>query len=374
VLEAGEGESELDLVLAGAVRALGRSPFLPGDDPRDQARRLLALPAPRLLLPGLSALSAVPLARALIEEARISFATDSGRAVRAAELALVVLRGLPEERELRLAAHLHHANALRSRGDLDQAGRIVDRHAEELTGLSSRALRGDLHGLAGAVRQDQGRPQDAMLHFLLAQSDSVALGDDARTARALLRIASLLRAGADLTQAIATAAEAVRHAARTDDSSVYLCARHNLAAYLIDAGLYEDARESLAQILRLYPATSDSLALLRYRWLSARLAAGAGDHAAATAIYLDVRDRLLAQGHGRDAALITVDLAYLHLRSQDVAACRHALASLCPILRDHPPARRTSEVHELLSLVEGRSLLSPPVLEELASLLRVSEP
>lgn len=364
-------DAELSHLSSHAVLLLGR-----GDPPPsaswDDTGALANAARPRLSPLASSVPFREKLARALIDESRLSLPSDSCRAQRAAALALAILEGLTslEARELRLAACLHRANALLRQGDCEKAGRILDRHVEEISELPPGALRGDLHSLAGVIRQDLGRPQDALLHHLLARSEYLALPDNARTATALLRIASLLRAAADLPEAIATAAEAVRLTEEGDDASVFLCARHNLAAYLIDAGLEDEARELLTEVLHLYPTTRDSPTLLRYRWLVARLAAGAGEVASAAATYADLRERFLAQGLGRDAALVTVDLADLSLQSRDTAGCRRALEWLRPILQDHPLARRAPEVHGLLSVVAEAKLVTPPVLRELTALVR----
>ena len=338
------------------------------DPPSDGARRLLASPVAELELAAHPEVPSPRLARALLEEGRLA---EPSRAERSARLALLALgREDPTSSpDLRLAAQLQLAQALRLEGRLEEAGRLLDASAEELARVRSRALRGDLHLLASSIRSAQGRVEEALVHLLLAQRDYAPLEDPSRTARALIQLAAFHRHSGNLDAAIESAAAAHASVA-PGPADVRLSAGHNLAAYLIDAGEHDRAREVLESVAHLYPSAPDSPAALRYRRLCARLAEASGDHAGAAAAYRDIRDRLVALDLHREAALTVVDLAYLHLSRDDLDGCRDALDSLDPILEALPAAASQREVRALLA--RARDDFEPGVLLHLSSALDVA--
>lgn len=361
----------LDHLASHMALASGRRP-VSGADPRAWARHLLRASELEVagevpLLPGVSARA---VGRQLLEEARGSFEGEPGRAVRAARLALGVLPlDAPGEPPLRLAARVHLARALAAAGDLEAAGGWLDEAVEAITDLRSPAWRADLHGLAAGLRRAQGRSPEALLHLRLAGSACRVLRDDGRLGRVYLEMASVFRAAGELSRAIATARDAVGVSESAGDGSLRVCARHNLAAYLLDAGRVEEAREALGAVLHLYPSSPDSPALLRYRWLAGRLAAVGGDRGSATAAFAEVRDRFLARGSVREAALVALDLAHLHLEDREEGRCREVLAGIARVLGDRPGTPESREVGRLLALLE-ESGPTEGLLDRFARVLR----
>lgn len=366
-------EESLDHLVSHVVLSSSRTRATSSDPDRLRHRSPQVLHSPPS--PHSSGLLRRSLARALLETSRVSVTDDPGRAAHAALLALRLLPfpDSPSDARLHLAAQLHRADALRASGEVEQAGWLLDLRVEEILALDSRPWRGELHLLAGRIRQAQERPDDALLHLRLARADFRAIGERDRLGRAYLRTASVLRSAAELPRAIEMASEALRVSAGSSDASLRLAAHHNLAAYLVDAGLGEQAREVLAAVLHLYPTATDAPALVRYLWLSARLAASAGDGERAAATYRKVRDRLLARGETHEAALLTAELARLHLQASDPVRSEEALRALGPILRQTPGTRESTELRQLLSCLEDDTALPPALVRELTELLGVRD-
>ena len=101
-----------------------------------------------------------------------------------------------------------------------------------------------------------------------------------------------------------------------------LMARHNLAWFLNDCGRAEEALRQLERFRHTYRDFSDSWTALRLAWLDGRIAGGLGRLDEAESVLREVQRRFLAEGHGYDAALVTLDLARLYLEKGRTAEVR----------------------------------------------------
>lgn len=311
-------------------------------------------------------LDAVALAVRLLEMARSTLHTSPAQAERSSRLAasLVERSESPAHRQLRIAALVHRARALQALGQRDDAVSRLDKLVPQLSSIRSPVLRGDLHYLAATIRSDARDLPAARHHAEAARTAYRGRADPPRAARLLLLEASLLHRTGNVFRAVQAAVDATDIARSCNDNSLLCCACHNLAVYLLDAGAIDQARDILSEILSLYPSDPDSLALLRYRWLTARLTAEGADPAAALSIYKEVHHRLDQLGHQRDADFVALDLAHLELALGNSQGYQAALQLL------HDPSRRQpTSLGDLLSEALTASP-SSAVLKDLAKHLR----
>ena len=99
-----------------------------------------------------------------------------------------------------------------------------------------------------------------------------------------------------------------------------------LARRLPPPRLYAEVEPLLPEIRDLATALGKPLSLLRVRWLEGRVAAGLGQDAEAEAAFEEVRRRFQDEKLAYDCALVSLDLAALHLDAGRTAAVR-ALAT-----------------------------------------------
>jgi tetratricopeptide (TPR) repeat protein len=114
-----------------------------------------------------------------------------------------------------------------------------------------------------------------------------------------------------------------------------LMARHNLAWFLNDCGRSEEALRQLERFRHTYREFSDAWTALRLAWLDGRIAGGLGRVEDAERILREVRRSFLAGGQGYDAALVTLDLAHLHLENGRAAEVRTLARELLDLFLSH---------------------------------------
>jgi tetratricopeptide (TPR) repeat protein len=247
---------------------------------------------------------------------------------------------------------------------------LLDPLENRIARCPSLQLRGDLYLLASLIRQDQGRLDASSHHLRWALHAYTRAGDTTRLLHALLRCASFLRQTGRLTEAITVATQAAELSDADADRHTFLAVHHNLAAYLIDDGQWEAARARLLRIVPLYPTAPDSPGILQYRWLCARLASASGDLRGAIGTYEDLRDRFLAAGRGREAALIVLDMARFYLDLHDGARSREILLTLPSLLPPSSSDPASASCDGLLADVAAGQVPSRHLLHRLSSLLR----
>lgn len=340
--------------------------------PADLARLLFEHPEPRAWIAEHPDIPYEAVARALLEEARRSITEDPKLARDAAALAEDVLEASPglSDKQLATVAGLYKANAARVLGDLETAAALLNTHHGKIPSCQPRSLRGDLHLLASSIRSDQQLVLEACGHLQAALADYGPLQDPQRKARALIHAGSILNRIGDRDGAIDAAESAAELLSPETDLDLYLAARHNLAGYLILTHRYDRALQILVEIGPLYPRRSSAPYVLKYRWLCARIAAATGDPRGASGTFADVRDRLIARGLHRDAALVALDRARLFLDEPDsFRAALDGLESLMPRYASLD-TRRTIRAH--LRGLRAADRPSLPMIRSLARLLEQS--
>lgn len=343
-------------------------PLLYASDPADFADRLLDHKEPfRWIVDRKMQHNAV--AHRLIERSRRALAADPATAELAARLAHDLLQtapaGSPVDSDLLTAAAIHVADALLALGEIADALLYVDQHAHLIPLVRSERLRGDLRMSAANIYARCCQPAEALALLDAAIADYVAIDDSPRLVRAALLSASILRSAGALPQAIEFLEPALRLVgpSKTD---LYVSVRHNLAAYAIEAGHLDRARQAL-----------DELAPLQFRpefsyrdhhqWLCARLAEAAGDLSGARDLYQELYPRFLAADKPRAAALVLLDLAVLALVLDDRASLSSALVAL----RGALSLLAGSDARLALEALDGLGFASPtpPFLAKLSRLL-----
>ena len=107
--------------------------------------------------------------------------------------------------------------------------------------------------------------------------------------------------------------------------------RQNPALLLCHLGRYAEAEALLPEIRVLTMQLDNKLDSLRLRWLEGRVAAGLGRAEEALAALSQVRAGFVERGIAYDAALVTLELAVVHLepgRTREVKALARQMAPI----------------------------------------------
>ncbi len=111
-----------------------------------------------------------------------------------------------------------------------------------------------------------------------------------------------------------------------------LCAQHDLAWFLADAGLPHEALAILDRARPLYRQFPDEWAQDRLRWLQGRIARALNQHSAAVSIFRGVFESFELQGQHMDLLMVSIDLAEAHLAAGEGASAARLLSQVTPIM------------------------------------------
>ena len=256
------------------------------------------------------------LAANLLRRSRDLVSSDLDEAYGLAEVAQAALLRSPNEpgvSELSALATAYLGDCLRARGELREAfsrlerarslirqERVADAFVLAEIDLCEGRLAADLR----LFEKAEGLLTRSIFFF-------AAAGNGSRGAHARLLLAHLLQLRGDLAKAIEVTQEAAESVPAREEY-LSLCAYHNLALLLCEAGRYSAAAEVLCKFQDLYERFPFPIMQLRHLWLQGTIYAGLGQIEAAEQALSSVRDGFLAMGFNYDAEQVSRKLDLLH--------------------------------------------------------------
>ncbi len=190
----------------------------------------------------------------------------------------------------------------------------------------SRLAEWRLLDLEASLRRDQRRFADALdlLDYALAAAPPAAAG------RILLKKAYTLEQAGEIEPALTVLAKAAPLAELSEDPRTSWIVCINRLVLLCHLGRFHEADAGLSDLERITRRLGNALDDLRTRWLTARVRAGLGREEARSG-FEEVRREFTERGLGYDTALVSLDLAILHLeagRTREVRALAAEMLSL----------------------------------------------
>jgi len=193
--------------------------------------------------------------------------------------------------DLRARAWAHIGNACRTRSDLRGAeeafGKAFD-HLEKGTGdVLERAI---LLDLLGSLRRDQRRFEEAVDLLQEAVATFLRIGDRHRAGRALVNLSIVHNHSGRPEASIPVLYQSVDLIDAEQEPRLLICARHNLATYLADAGRAVEARDLYRETRPLYRDFGEPFIQNRRQWLKGKIARGLGNAGRAESLFLKARE------------------------------------------------------------------------------------
>jgi tetratricopeptide (TPR) repeat protein len=346
---------------------------------RRQLRALLRAPAeerPDLIDRASSWYRSPWLLEVLLEKSRDSMPEEPAQALHFANLAYLVGKRSIRASSMGLTAlsAMHRANAFRASGKLREADELAV-HARFLTreaGAADVFVLAEIDEYEGVLRKDQERFKDAEELLSRAAVRYRSAQTSTALARTLLSLGELLRLKPEPRKAIQIANEVLSIVDPISDRRLYLCARHNLALYLSEAGDLQSAREIFEENRPLYREFPDRWTGLRARWLEGRIARGLGDVHAAEEAFQATVDGFLALGIGYEAALAALDLADLYLEEGRLGDLPELAKSVAIILTAEDLHREAATAVKLFYEALGQKAVSEALVAHVRSYLQES--
>ncbi len=288
-------------------------------------------------------LRTVAVCELLIEKSFEEGFRNPARAIELAERGLLLAELLDAERygrsvvqDLQARAWAYLGNARRISFDLAGAEAALAR-AERLIeeGSADPLEEARVLDLRASLLSDQGHFEQAAELLELVIDIYGDLGEPHRKGRAMISKGVFLGYSGWPEEAIRQIRKGLGLVDWDREPRLVLMARHNLTWFLNDCGRAEEASRQLARFRHTYRDFSDAWTALRLAWLDGRIAGGLGRLDDAERALREVRRRFLVGGHGYDAALVTLDLAHLHLEKGRSAQVRVLAEELVDLFLSH---------------------------------------
>jgi tetratricopeptide (TPR) repeat protein len=254
-------------------------------------------------------------------------------------LALAIVDLLPADRykpellnDFRAAGLGALANARRLAGFFEESKQALESAWEHLEqGTGDPLEEANLLSLEASLWRDLGQLERSA--GLLDQAIQIyeEVGDDNRCSRMLIQKGLALgyhepALGIQLLQ------DALRRLDAAQEPRLELCARHNLALFLNDAGEPHEALVLLEMTRPLYQVFGDRHTQLLLYWLEARIARSLGDLAEAEAVLQKVIAELDGRGMHYEQTIASIDLVQVYSLRGNFAAAERLADDFLPVL------------------------------------------
>ncbi|MFL6192548.1 MAG: hypothetical protein ACJ75H_00145, partial [Thermoanaerobaculia bacterium] len=274
----------------------------------------------------------------LCEESAKAAAADAGRALDLADLALLAaIRGPGGEAwhsRLQGYAWAFLANARRVANDLPEAEKAFAtawklwEAGEEIDPEPLQEWR--LYDLQASLRRDQRRLAEAL--DLLERAELKNGAGKAR-GRVLVNKATILEQMGEHERAIEMLEQAESLVDQKAEPRIAFASRFILVANLLYLGRHGDAAAALPGVRSAAIQLGNDLDLIRVLWLDGRTAAGLGRRVDALAAFEQVRSEFASRRLLYDVALVTLELAVLHLEEGRAERVKDLVREMAPIFR-----------------------------------------
>jgi tetratricopeptide (TPR) repeat protein len=375
-----DADEEIDRILHQALRRrflldceAALTPALLGElDRRPPAeRRATIRTAPRYRLYGF--------AERLCELSREAGFSDVGRALELAELAVEVSDGLDPRlyfplitTDQQAMARAFLGNARRVASDLFGADRAFHEGRQFLReGTESPILHAEFSSLLGSLRIDQARYPEAQRMLLEAREIFEKWGRPEDVGRVLLQLGLCMRYAGEAERAVELFGQAAEALEAVEDERLHLAAHHNLVDATIEVG---DGLEALARFQKAQPLydrfAGDSWVQLRRRWIEGAIHAVLGDFDIARRALEEVRELASRRELAYEFAMVSLELALVHLREGDIGRVQDLAEEMTPIFRSQDLHRYALAALYLFRHDARSQRITTGLLREILSYLR----
>ena len=336
---------DYDKAFAGSERTLAEvlSLDLPAErSPEDLSRELATLPPSEQLqrVSNDSQFVNPQLARWLVERSHAARYEDADKMLHLAQLAQLAADACSTEMvgserrlaDLRAQAWGQFGNALRVSGKLRQAeDAMATAGHHRAAGTGEPLLHARLLEQMASLHIFQRRFQPAIELANEAGRIYRDIGETHQLASTLVQKAIASFYSGEAARAAEILNKAIPLMDHEEDPHLLLAACHNLVLCYIDLDQPEQALELYSKSRELYKEFKDTLILLRAAWQEGRLLRDLGHLRAAETALLRARSGFVERGLAYEAAVVSLDLASVHVRLGALEEMRQTLTETMPI-------------------------------------------
>lgn len=320
------------------------------------------------------------LAEALLRNARQGWTEDPCRSQQLAELAVEVAEQLNVSgfrarllNDLKAEGWSYVGNCRRIRSHYQEASEAF-RTAERLLaqGSGDRLERAQLLDFEASLLIDRGDFHRAE-HVLTEAIEEYRLAADRHLeGRALLKKAKLLRDSGLIEQTIPVLQRAANLVDVGREPALDFSMKRNLFLYLLEAGRVEEAQKLLPEVRELTREFGGRLERLRLLWTEGLLCKALGQLDLAREVLVQVREGFVAAEIGNDVALVSLDLALVHLEAGNTVEVRSLAVESVPLFASRGVHREVVMAWSLFREAAERDSVTLGLIQEVASRIRQS--
>ncbi|HEY7215860.1 MAG TPA: hypothetical protein VIC28_14630 [Thermoanaerobaculia bacterium] len=241
-------------------------------------------------------------------------------------------RGVTFDLQARAWAEL--ANAYRVNEEIDEAEEAF-RHARALLaqGTGSLLLLARVADLEASLLSDQRRLAEACELLDGVRRLYLDLGDFHLAGQALVKKAIAVRYGGDLQQGVQIFRQALSLLDAEREPQLVAVCQQGLVGTLADCGQFREAGQLLLESGLRRTFAAEPVALLKVRWVEAKILGGLGKLSQAERALIEVRNEFFRIGNSNEAALVGLDLAAVWLRQKKVRETQELSRSMLATFR-----------------------------------------
>lgn len=244
--------------------------------------------------------------------------------------------------DLKCRAHSILGNAFRISGALADANHHFSVAGENLQAGTGDRLERARYLEFKSYLASENRKFSQALDFL---DESIQIYKDEqdlhRMGRALIIKGHHLGEKGDISGAISSLRQGVKHIDISREPRLELVAKHNLVKHFYQAGRYHQALALLPETRELHRAMGSEMDRVRFRWLEGTILRDSNDLAAAESILEEVKDFFVEKRIAHDSALVSLDIAAIYLRQKRTSELKQIAGQMLTIfhsLRIHREA------------------------------------
>lgn len=291
-----------------------------------------------LLAVNRGAYQTLPGAVTILEEVRRLWLENPAAADRLTDAAETILHNLLRETPTQAAAHLARcwairANVRRLRGKLrEAAAALTEAQAWLRCCPSGPRLEREVQLYEGLVYREFYGPGRAIATLESALSPPGPSGGYTIRIEATITLAHAYWAVGEGDKAIETVSRILNRYSRAElGELLYLAALQNITIWLARSGRPAEARDMLPALQKCVARPDMALLRLRVVWAEAEICKAENNRPAAASLYREAQQGFQDFDLPYDTALVTLDLALLHLKAGDTRAAKELAEELIPI-------------------------------------------
>lgn len=312
----------------------------------------------------------------LLNQAEQEFTRNPGEAKSLVHAAHKVVRHSPAESsalETEALVYAFLGNAYRATDDRRQADlyfanarKFIRQNAVREPSILAR-----IDELEGSLRKDQRRFTEAeeMLSRALVLY-GVSGGRSEEMGRVLVNLGDVYFVQGRIVGAIEMTRFALQLLSPNSNARLYTMGRYNLALQLTERGEHDEAAEILESDAEQFAQMPEPWVQLRLLCVRAKIAVARGDLDAALDLFEEARTGFIHEGISFDAAIVSVELAMIHLRTGNLAAVKGLAGEIVAVFQAQDVHREVMAALLLFDEAARREALTASFAEDLATYLK----